>query len=160
MKVDLAAQTLSSSIADAIDFMNIVEKDEKFQDRKATVTFIHIVDNVFSILNSRNSLGKGSKQPLKLVNKQQWEAELMTANDLLLLKSRDGLLLITNKRKMFILGFVTCIKSTMEMATTMLTQAINPFKYLLTYKLSQDHIEILFSCIRPRGGWNNNPHLN
>ena len=47
---------------------------------------------------------------------------------------------------------------TIEMATTMLTQAINPFKYLLTYKLSQDHIEILFSSIRARGGWNNDPN--
>ena len=34
----------------------------------------------------------------------------------------------------------------------------NPFKYLLTYKFSQDHIELLFSCIRGRGGWNNNPN--
>ena len=159
MKVDLAAQTLSSSVADAIDFMNIVEKDEKFQDSEATVTFIRMVDKVFDILNSRNPLGKGSKQPLKLVNKEQWEAELiMIANYLLSLKSRDGQLLITHKRKTFILGFVTCIKSTIEMATTMLTQAINPFKYLLTYKFSQDHIEILFSSIRARGGWNNNPN--
>ena len=32
----------------------------------------------------------------------------------------------------------------------------NPFRYLLSYKFSQDHIEILFSCVRERGGWNNN----
>jgi len=34
----------------------------------------------------------------------------------------------------------------------------DPFKYLLTYKFSQDHIELLFSFIRGRGGWNNNPN--
>lgn len=34
----------------------------------------------------------------------------------------------------------------------------HPFKYLLTYKYSQDHIELLFSCIRSKGGWNNNPN--
>ena len=34
----------------------------------------------------------------------------------------------------------------------------NPFKYLLTYKFSQDHIELLFSCICSRGEWNNNPN--
>ena len=33
-----------------------------------------------------------------------------------------------------------------------------PFKYLLIYKYSQDCIELLFSCIRGRGGWNNNPN--
>jgi hypothetical protein len=29
---------------------------------------------------------------------------------------------------------------------------------MLTYKFSQDHIELLFSCIRSKGGWNNNPN--
>lgn len=44
------------------------------------------------------------------------------------------------------------------MANQMLQQTTNPFKYLLTYKYSQDHVELLFSCIRSRGGWNNNPN--
>lgn len=29
--------------------------------------------------------------------------------------------------------------------------------YLLTYKLSQDHLEVYFSAVRRRGGYNNNP---
>lgn len=29
--------------------------------------------------------------------------------------------------------------------------------YFLTYKISQDHIEMIFSAIRSRGGYNNNP---
>ena len=158
MKVDLAAQTLSTSVADAIDFLNIAEKDPRFHNSEATVTFIRNVDKLFDILNSRNPLGKRSKQPLKLVNKNTWEAELLViANYLLSLKSGDGQLLIKHKRKTFILGFVITIKSTIEMATTMFTQEVNPFKYLLTYKYSPDHIELLFSCIRARGGWNNNP---
>jgi len=33
----------------------------------------------------------------------------------------------------------------------------NYMTYLLTYKLSQDHIETTFSAIRSRGGHNNNP---
>ena len=44
------------------------------------------------------------------------------------------------------------------MAKQMLTLSESPFSYVLTYKYSQDHIEILFSCIRARGGWNNNPN--
>ena len=40
----------------------------------------------------------------------------------------------------------------------MLTLPEDPFKYELTYKYSQDHIEILFSCIRAKGGWNKNPN--
>ena len=32
-------------------------------------------------------------------------------------------------------------------------------KFLLAYKLGQDHIETLFSKIRSRGGFNNNPNV-
>ena len=32
-----------------------------------------------------------------------------------------------------------------------------PLKYLLSYKFSQDHIELFFCAVRGRGGWNNNP---
>ena len=38
-----------------------------------------------------------------------------------------------------------------------LLQQEDPFRYVLTYKLSQDNLETLFSRIRRRGGWNNNP---
>lgn len=31
-------------------------------------------------------------------------------------------------------------------------------KYILSYKFSQDHLEIFFSCIRAMGGYNNNPN--
>ena len=44
------------------------------------------------------------------------------------------------------------------MANEILSCPVNPFKYLLIYKFSQDHIELLFSCIHSRGGWNNNPN--
>ncbi|XP_065324717.1 uncharacterized protein LOC135931493 isoform X3 [Gordionus sp. m RMFG-2023] len=30
-------------------------------------------------------------------------------------------------------------------------------QYLLTYKTSQDHLELFFSCLRSKGGFNNNP---
>ncbi|XP_040074900.1 uncharacterized protein LOC120847019 [Ixodes scapularis] len=31
------------------------------------------------------------------------------------------------------------------------------FSYLCSYWTSQDHLEMFFSCVRQRGGWNNNP---
>ena len=56
-------------------------------------------------------------------------------------------------RKTFVIAFVAAIKSTIdEMANEVFMSTINPFKYLLTYKYSQDHIELLFSCIQARGG--------
>ena len=81
-----------------------------------------------------------------------------TAKYLLNLKSSEGIPIIKHPRKTFVLGFVITIKSTLEMVKQMLTLPDNPFNYVLTYKYSQDHIEILFSCIRAKGGWNNNPN--
>ena len=42
----------------------------------------------------------------------------------------------------------------------MLTRTDNLFRYVLTYKFSQDHIELLFSCIRGKNGYNNNPNVS
>ena len=53
-----------------------------------------------------------------------------------------------HRRKTFVIGFVTTIKSTSDLAMTLMSADDNPFEYLLTYKSSQDHIECLFSCIR------------
>jgi hypothetical protein len=43
MKVDLVAQTLSTSVADAINFLNIAERDPRFPQH-CEATFIHNVD--------------------------------------------------------------------------------------------------------------------
>lgn len=40
-----------------------------------------------------------------------------------------------------------------------MTNVSTPLKYFLTYKVSRDHIELYFCCIRSRGGWNNNPSV-
>lgn len=32
-----------------------------------------------------------------------------------------------------------------------------PLRYVLTYKMSQDHLELFFCAVRSAGGFNNNP---
>ena len=76
MNVKLAAQTMSGSLANAIDFMNISQKQPEFQDSKGTVAFIRILDRLFDMLNYRNPCGKGFKQPLKLADINKWKASL------------------------------------------------------------------------------------
>ena len=164
MNVRLAAQTLSSSVANAIEFLDKSSQLPTFCDSHGTVKFICTIDRVFDMLNSRNPIAKGFKTPLRPNSKDTWEEIFMsTANYLLALKTHTpegtGQLLSTSQRKTFVIGFVACIKSTISMATEMFSLSTNPFKYLLTYKFSQDHVELLFSCIRSRGGWNNNPKV-
>ena len=139
MNVSLAAQTLSGPVADAIDFMNIVLKHPAFQNSEATISFTGMMERLFDLPNSRNPHGKAFKKPLTLSGMSGWQAALeSTAKYLLTLKSSDGVPIIRHPRKTFVLGFVITIKSTLEMA--------------------KDHIELLFSCIRAKGGWNNNPN--
>ena len=73
MNVRLAAQTLSSSVADAIEFLNVSMKLTEFQNSDGTVKFVRMIDRLFDMLNSRNPLGKGYKQPLRPASKDTWE---------------------------------------------------------------------------------------
>lgn len=47
----------------------------------------------------------------------------------------------------------------MLLCQELLTQEFGTYKYVLTYKLSQDHLELLFNKIWRRLGANNNPNV-
>ncbi len=74
MKVNLAAQTLSSSVADAIEYCTNTLKLPQFQGSEATVQFIRTFDHLFDVLNSHNPCAKGYKAALRKSNKETWEA--------------------------------------------------------------------------------------
>ena len=46
-----------------------------------------------------------------------------------------------------------------DIANHLLSKAINPFSFILTYKFSQDNLELLFAFIRGKNGFNNNPDV-
>ena len=150
VNVRLAAQTLSSSVANAIEFLDKSFKLPAFLNSNGSTQFIRTIHKLFDILSSRNSLGNGYKTPLKLDNKSVWK-EIFTSSAHYLLSLKTNAtppqFLSTTQRKTFIIGFVACVKSTISMTTKMLSALTGPFKYLLAYKFSQDHIELLFSCI-------------
>lgn len=71
------------------------------------------------------------------------------------LKEVSGKPLWMTRRKTFIIGFATAIKSIIWISRNLF---VNNFKYVLTYKFSQDSIELLFGHIRGTYGCNNNPN--
>ena len=73
MKVKLAAQALSSSVATAIEYCDQVLKLPKFKGSEGTVKFIRTVDRLFDLLNSRNPCARGTKAPLRPDNQGDWE---------------------------------------------------------------------------------------
>ena len=104
MKVDLAAQVFSASVADAIEYCTNVLKLPQFQGSKATVKFIRHIDHLFDILNTRNLCAKGYKAALRTNNKGLWLPFLEEASNYIKgLTDVTGVLMNMAKRKT---GFV------------------------------------------------------
>lgn len=158
MKVNLAAQSLSSSVADALVFCRLELKLSAFMGCEATVDFIVLFDRLFDILNSRNPLAKGYKAPLRATNFSYVDTFLTVAEQYIMsLKDRNGVSILKSRRKTGFLGFLICIKSVRMLMTDLLMPDPAPMKYFLTYKVSQDHLELFFGAVRSAGGFNNNP---
>ena len=158
MKVNLAAQTFSASVADAIDYCRDTLKLPQFQGSEATVKFIRTFDHLFDILNSRNLCARGFKAALRKSNKSSWEPFIDEAREYIIgLKNTLGDPMYTTRRKTGFVGFLVAIDSIKSIFFDLVEKEEAPMNYILTYKFSQDHLELFFGAIRSSGGFNNNP---
>lgn len=158
MEVKYAAQTLSSSVANALEFLQMAFRPE-FKDCEATIQFLRTIDRLFDFLNSRSPFGTGFKEPLKPSN-LKYPTQIMHESIQYLLQVRDKSrqLLHNGTRRAFVYGFAITTKSIISIAESLFVE--NPsFTYLLIYKFSQDHIGLLFVKIRSRYGWNNKSNV-
>ena len=90
MNVKVAAQTLSSSAAGAIEYL-MNSGHPKFADAEGAIRFICIIDKLFDLLNSRNPFGKGFKKPLFLYDAARWKSTIdATISYLLSLTDKSG----------------------------------------------------------------------
>lgn len=64
MKVSLAAQLLSKSVSDAIEFCDKELQLPEFKGSEETIKFIRIFNTLFDVLNSRNLYQNGMKKAL------------------------------------------------------------------------------------------------
>ena len=157
MKVSVAAQTLSHSVYAAITFLRNLKLKE-FRDSKPTSDFILLMNNLFDIMNSKSKFGKNYKKPITLENILEVEGYLQSGIETLkFLKDANGLPLISVPRKMFVIGFYISALSILSISKKLLQRSETPFEYVLTYRFSQDQLEMYFAKIRSRYGWNNNP---
>jgi hypothetical protein len=171
MKVKFAVQCLSSSVADAIDFCREDLKNPLFAGSASTCEFIRLLDSVFDILNTRHPKQKGKFGYLvmNLKNFEKNKAYLETFCSKLLTmeyferRNYKGnitykkKLLCQSARKRAVIGFIISIKSILTISETLIKRSVNPLHYVLTYRFSQDLLELFFNKIRGRCGRNNNP---
>ena len=158
MNVAVAAQTLSASVASAITFLR-KNGNPNFKDSNATCEFILLINNLFDILNSKSKFGKHFKPPITTKNYEEISSYLTNGiKTLTSLTDENGLKIVSGPRKAFIRGFAISAKSILAIAKDLLQRSNSPYEFVLTYKFSQDKLEMFFSKIRGRLGWNNNPN--
>lgn len=164
MKVNLAAQVLSNSVGDALLHAEVDRKlirtdsEFNFKGASATAKFCKTFNDIFDLLNSRNLYNKSeskcaiTKTNISILKSKVENYIKYIAN----LKINDVPILQTNVRTGFI-GFIICLQNVITLAEQLLSE--DKINFLLTYKLSQDHVETFFALIRRMGGWNNNPSV-
>lgn len=147
--MNLAAQTISKSVADAISTLRCEFLHLDFKEAGPTEHFLKLYDALFDIMNSRNPFGKGSKAPLKKSNESIWRPLLEEARQYTMnLKNANGHNMCGTRNKTPFLGFLINIESYLGMYDDYVGKENAPLKFLLTYKTSQDHLELFFLAIR------------
>ena len=156
MNVRIAAQTLSNSVSVSLLFLKEDLKMPEFQDVTGTAKFCNLINDAFDILNSRVLFHK--EEYKRGISEKNVEDIVRKINDIIPyienLKYFDGMLVINSRKKTGFRGIIYSLQNVINIYNTYFKD--NNY-YLLTYKLSQDHLETFFSAVRSKGGNNNNP---
>ena len=72
------------------------------------------------------------------------------------LKDQSGAQLAKGPKKMFTIGFCILLFSLLNISKNLINRSVLPYEYVLTNRFSQDQLEMYFSKLRSRFGWNNN----
>lgn len=157
MCVRVASQTLSNSTADSIDLLRRNGVDG-FENSEATTKYIRFVNNTFDILNSKVDDAIGFKRTISLETKEEffnYFAEVRSYFRKLKLESTGKKTILQTRSKTPFFGFILCFDS-FEMFFNKYVES-NVLKSIPTFRFSQDHLELLFGCIRKMFGCNDNP---
>jgi len=159
MKVKLAAQVLSESVAKALLYMQ-KRFPSKFIGASSTSIFCQIFNDCFDILNSRRQCGKNVYQKaITRTNIIELKEKIFDfieyIKSLRILEGKTIKPILESSRKIGFLGIIVGLKSVLNVSNYLFTNDL--MSYVLTYKFSQDHLETFFSSIRKMGGFCNNP---
>lgn len=158
MNVKLAVQTLSESCAAALEQL-YYDGHPDFTDCIATAQFCRIMNDTFDCLNSRNFYCSKFKKPLSKNNMKEifsfFDISIKYLSSITL--EVKGKPVIETISKTGFLGLIIDMKNVQFLFYEYIEKGY--LEYILTYKLSQDHLEMFFSCIRAMGGYNNNPNV-
>lgn len=144
MKVYLASQLLSRSVAEALLYCKDVLKLHNFAGCAATAKFLFLINDAFDILNSKRYVAYGFKRSLCSENITVIcnfidNFKLYIKN----LKLSDGRTVLVCPRKTGFLGFLIDFTTVSALYNKMISNG--RLKYLPFYKLCQDHLELFLA---------------
>ncbi|KAF0714852.1 THAP-type domain-containing protein, partial [Aphis craccivora] len=132
-------QVLSDSACDALLYLN--GTDPKFQGWLATAEFCKIFNNAFDILNSRKQLSnKPYNSSISQITFQKYKDFSVYVQTLTF---ENGTKVICSQRKTGFIGMIFGIQNALDYYTILNEKG--DISYLLTYKLSQDHLDTFFT---------------
>lgn len=146
MCVRIAAESLSNSVADAIETLQ-KSGVEVFQGSQATVKFIRRINNVFDILNSKDSKNAVCfKRPVSAENKNEYfkyfDESISYISKLKL--SVEGQSILRTRSKIAFFSFIVSMKNVRSFYEGYVESGV--LNHVATFHFSQDHLELLFSC--------------
>jgi hypothetical protein len=160
MKVKLATQLLSRSVAEALLFCRDQLRIRNFENCGPTAKFILIMNDAFDILNSKNLRDFGLKQAVCHRNIQDiQDFSLKFEEYVKKLKFTSNSLVIESNRKTGFLGFSIGLRAILNIYKEYIygNSGRKLLQFLPVYKCSQDHLELYFSDVRSQLGRNDNP---
>lgn len=163
MHVRTAVETLSATNADAMDFLN-KNGNTEFRGVATTVKFTRIFDKLWDVMNSHRirldtqNIFKSALNPSNRdeIFKFLEETKKYILSLTIVAKTGKKIKIVHSDYRTGFRGFVINIIS----LTSMYKELVEKHHWLLffaTYRISQDHIEILFGKIRTMNGSNDNP---
>lgn len=149
MNVKIAAQTISNSTANSIQYMDEVMKNEIFKNSKATTYYLRVMNNLFDIMNSKlGHCNNEFKRPLTKETVNKFTAYFQDAKNYIkgLKIEEDGIKKPILQSRSFTgyFGFLHNMTSIMGIYQDHI-EGCNEF---YTFTLSQDHVEKFFGCVR------------
>jgi len=123
-----------------------------------------VLNNVFDLTDCRNKLGKGDYYcPIndKKINYikdflDHFKGYIEGLKYYNINSQQQGVQILKSTHKTGFLGLIIlCLSNLLKFF-----DVVKPYEmsYLLSYKISQDYIEVFFSAMQSRGGFNNNPN--
>lgn len=153
MSVKLATQIFSRKMVTAL---KLASQNNLLTSSSAlnTIYFVELVNNVFDCLNSKVLFHANPYQSALCMKNELVKKTLENAvdffNEIKLYDKNDQ----ERKNVYCFKGISDTIRAILDLYTDIL---LENYTFILTSRLQQDPIENLFSVIRSRGGYNNNP---